>query len=199
VGDADADLQWTEDNGFFADMAAITDPTLMDTSDVLVILPNMLEPGKTYTFRLTATNGDAIGYAVQSVQVNLSPSGGSCALDSSAISVTDGAMVGCSYWNDDQLPLQYRFGFILDGDSDPTLSDFTTDSESQLSVPTGNVTIIAVVCDDRDQCTSPMLMPCQSVGRNRPRSTGIKAGHVDWKPRRDDGVYISSFAVVAVH
>jgi len=158
-GASDATVTWTEPT--LANVAAVADPSLKDTSKNLVVLPGTLEPGKTYTFTMTASKGQGsnvqTGYASQTITVNMPPTGGTCSVAQTTVSVLDGATIECSLWNDDQTPMKYRFGYQVG--TEQTLFDYSTDSLKKLLLPKGNVTVMAAVCDALGACAPPIYIP----------------------------------------
>jgi cysteine-rich repeat protein len=173
-GAIDATVAWTEPT--IANIAAVADPSLKDTSNNLVLMPGTLEPGKTYTFRMTVSKGAGInlqtGYASQSVTVNMPPTGGICSVAQSTVSILDGATIECKLWNDEQTPMKYRFGYQVGVER--TFFDFSTDSVKVLSLPKGNVTVLAAVCDALGACAPPISIPVTVNGDISPSQLDSK-------------------------
>ena len=77
----------------------------------LVIAPDALFPGLTYTFRLTATSASGgVGQSSARIVANTPPALGSCsASPSSGTALQTRFRLGCSGWTDDDVPLLYKF------------------------------------------------------------------------------------------
>jgi hypothetical protein len=156
ASDATVTVTWTEP--MITNVAAVADPSLKDTSKNLVVLPGTLEPGKTYTFTMKASKGSGISsqtsHASQTLTLNMPPTAGSCSIAQS---------IECSLCNEDQLCMNYRFGYqVVAG---KTMFDHTFDSVKDsfkvLSLPKGDVTVtvLVVVCIALGACVPAVFIP----------------------------------------
>ena len=98
------------------------------TEPNLVVRPGSLEQGSTYCFKLEATNHDGVtGWAETSVLINESPHSGSVAVEpSDGQSLSTQFNIFAQGWEDDHMPLNYRFRCCENGqlltESGPSLS-----------------------------------------------------------------------------
>ncbi|KAF0686557.1 Aste57867_21651 [Aphanomyces stellatus] len=106
---------WSEDQGDLQLSSAAN-----DTSPAFVfplttmqnaIAPNVLTPGKTYVFRLTATDSTgATGYGTVTISVNNPPAPGSFTVaPAMGVAIQDLFTLSCQDWSDQDQPLSYAF------------------------------------------------------------------------------------------
>jgi hypothetical protein len=117
---------------------------------VLVIKPNILVPGTTYTFRLTVTNSNGDGYAQTSTMVNTAPVHGTISSNpSSGTALSDFTLTSAS-WTSAQAPLSYYFS-IKNGESEVRLTKVSSLNTASVTLPqsvSGNtVQVFAHVID----------------------------------------------------
>eukprot|EP01043_Picozoa_sp_COSAG02_P020945 COSAG02_NODE_1049_length_14975_cov_29.908914_7_plen_1248_part_00 len=150
-GDPAVALMWTveDDEGVeitmdFGDGFLATLPTAPN----LIVNPNSLSPGSCYKFRVTATSTmGASGYASVDVCTNSAPRGGGMEVQpTEGAALTTEFVLSASGWWDDDIPLQYRFGFELDGRS-ASLSAFSSTRVVQSVLPPGSYPATCQVAD----------------------------------------------------
>jgi hypothetical protein len=101
---------------------------------VLVIKPNVLIPGTTYTFRLTVTNSNGDGYAQTSTMVNTAPVHGTISSNpSSGTALSDFTLTSTS-WTSAQAPLSYYFS-IKNGESEVRLTKVSSLNTASVTLP----------------------------------------------------------------
>lgn len=113
---------WSVTAGVF-DVTALGKAVLTSyQSPTLVVAPNQLAPGETYTFRLSA-NDTATGLAgadTVSFQVNGAPTSGTCAVSpTTGVAASTPFSLSCTGWEDAlETALTYEFRYV-----DPTTND----------------------------------------------------------------------------
>jgi len=114
------------------------------TSRSFVLLPNVLKPGASYTFRLTATDSDGTAYAQLPLAVASSPrglggaaSGALSVLPASGIALQDNFMLTASAWAGDA-PLAFSFLYSVDGTNFIALTDFQPLASINVTLPPGS-------------------------------------------------------------
>ncbi|RQM22954.1 hypothetical protein B5M09_000361 [Aphanomyces astaci] len=130
------------------------------------LAPNVLTPGKTYIFRLTATDSNgAQGFGTVSITVNSPPSPGSLTVSPPlGMAIQDQFTLRCENWSDEDQPVQYSF-FKLDsvtGGWIPLAPPQTLPSTqtrlflTNTSETNGTVQVLAVITDALGASTSVM-------------------------------------------
>ena len=84
----------------------------------IVTYPGVLDPGTLYKFVLAVKRRGGIpGYSEYQVTTNSPPSGGKCTVNpQSGITLVTEFTIACANWQDDDLPLQYEFSYVRNGD-----------------------------------------------------------------------------------
>ena len=121
----------------------------------LVILPNVLTAGATYTIELRAAFGAGVGRARIRVVMNRPPYGGSCTKSHElpAVALRTPVQLSALQWFDDveDLPLMYGFSFAIRGflakDAVPLREQSIVSSMIWQRPSAGNFTIFCVVAD----------------------------------------------------
>ncbi|RHY61620.1 hypothetical protein DYB34_003124 [Aphanomyces astaci] len=130
------------------------------------LAPNVLTPGKTYIFRLTATDSNGgQGFGTVSITVNSPPSPGSLTVSPPlGMAIQDQFTLRCENWSDEDQPVQYSF-FKLDsvtGGWIPLAPPQTLPSTqtrlflTNTSETNGTVQVLAVITDALGASTSVM-------------------------------------------
>ena len=148
------DISWSIEDGD-VDAATAMLPSATGSHHALTVVDlSALTAGSTYVFRLTATNAwGTSSFAQVELTMNRPPSSGSLEVSPSAGYTfdTDFEFVGLG-WVDEDLPLQYKFGFDADGSggSITPLGDFQSSATyTKVLLPQGrqsaNYTIVGMV------------------------------------------------------
>ena len=138
--------------GRYVDVITPTDNGYAVTHD-LVVRPNSLMPGVTYTFQLTCKQGSTVvSSSALTLIVNSPPSGGLLDIDPSrGIELWTYFALEAKYWVDADLPLAYQFVFLAPSNG----AMLSVQSKSEIShattlLPVGNVnqnySLTVVVC-----------------------------------------------------
>ena len=148
--------QWDSVDSSITLSALSQEQLLTDISSPnLVLARDLLLPGATYTFDLTAevSGVDYLepGWASLTVVTNSPPALGSCSVTLSAepLGLSE---LRCSEWTDDSadLPLQYQFGYLTrDTSSFFALTDWQTSPSTSIQLPVGPLEIQARVVDNK--------------------------------------------------
>ena len=114
----------------------------------LVLMPNALQPGKLYDFVLTCTPSAESGVAASSntltISMNDAPSPGTLIV--TPVSGTELSTIfsmEASFWNDEDLPIRYDFGFV-------TLSGEISSLSTPPSENTRKTTVLSKLTGDSD-------------------------------------------------
>lgn len=95
------------------------------TSRKLVLKPGALPPGRTFTLRITASEGAGAAFADVTVATGVPPRGRSGATGDVVVSMTSGVAMATSFnistsgWVSSAPPISYRFSYVADGSSSP--------------------------------------------------------------------------------
>jgi hypothetical protein len=129
VGGKNYVLHWEETSGYLNEQKEIQSVYGSPLDRIsLVILPNSFLPGRSYSFRLSATNTEGTNYAEVSIRTNKPPSSGYIeTYPEIAISSTTQFVTYTNSWADDieDLPFTYLFSFI-DVDNNDTIIPIST-------------------------------------------------------------------------
>eukprot|EP00466_Bigelowiella_natans_P020413 jgi/Bigna1/134157/aug1.24_g8865 len=140
-------------------------------SSVLVLAPNALTEGVSYIFRASATTQFGLtGSSFVDVVMNLPPSSGLCEVAPSyGIALSTEFSVSCRQWEDEDVPLKYKYQSMLvyqsGGESKRSqltdLCDFRLLDTINTKLPggdSGNVTITAIISDSLGATTVSSAM-----------------------------------------
>jgi len=122
-------------------------------SSNLVLKPNVLTPGATYHFEITANfsiPGLGNGWARIAVVVNAPPSGGTCFIDNTEPTFGSYSYLWCEDWTDDDadMPFSYQFGY-----DDPELGFISLSLGTEMSnryvaiLPAGTINLVFYISD----------------------------------------------------
>ena len=122
--DRELEYEWSCEKGSF-DLSATGAVLGSVEGPNIVIAADMLDGGKTYTFKLTVNDGGLYsGYSELTFLTNEAPHGGSFSISPSsdihAFTDTVTISVDPSSWVDADTPFTYDYSFMLPGDSSPT-------------------------------------------------------------------------------
>eukprot|EP00698_Gefionella_okellyi_P010879 TRINITY_DN2854_c3_g2_i1.p1 TRINITY_DN2854_c3_g2~~TRINITY_DN2854_c3_g2_i1.p1 ORF type:complete len:3278 (-),score=789.36 TRINITY_DN2854_c3_g2_i1:1185-11018(-) len=159
------------------------------TSLTLVIAASVLQPGAQYTFTLSASNADGLGYAQVLLSVNRPPFGGVCVGPENAVATLT-AVFTCENWQTTVPPLQYAFSYVMGQDNTTTsasssqsltpisvssasassLTDLLTSPSATVILPSGNapdyyLTIFVTITDGLGASTiTPLFIQVYPIG-----------------------------------
>ncbi|OQR99823.1 transmembrane protein [Achlya hypogyna] len=125
------------------------------TTQQNVLAPNILTPGKTYVFRLTALDSTGnMGSGTISISVNAPPTPGTITISpAQGTAIADQFTVTCSGWTDANLPLTYAFYLNANSTLVPLASELTLPSTqvrlflNDAAKPNDTVTVVAHITD----------------------------------------------------
>lgn len=102
--------------------------------------PNSLLPGKSYEFRLVATDAaGAVGSATIAITINLPPTSGRLLVEpNSGTELETQFKLQSQNWVDEDLPLQFAFKYSIAKNAEILLGDFSQSTTLLTSLPSGN-------------------------------------------------------------
>ncbi|OQR89025.1 transmembrane protein, partial [Thraustotheca clavata] len=140
---------WSQDQG---DLNMTKNPFIFPLSSAQnAIAANVLTPGKTYIFRLTALDSNGYsGYGTVTIAVNAPPTPGSISIaPTQGTAITDLFTITCAGWTDENLPLSYTFYLSTDTGLVPLASDLALPSaQVRLYLNNSSVTVVGQVSDN---------------------------------------------------
>lgn len=108
----------------------------------LVVQPHQLDGSKQYTFILTATGRDSVGYSKVNVAINAAPCCGTMLVQPAdqGVAVLDPFTINALGWQDEDLPLSYLFATALNTEDAVVtpLVDFGPESYATVRLPPGS-------------------------------------------------------------
>eukprot|EP01044_Picomonas_judraskeda_P020500 COSAG03_NODE_4578_length_1506_cov_0.865672_1_plen_424_part_10 len=132
------------------DLEAIS--TTPSSNQVLVIRPGSLSEGASYRFRLEVNDGRATGLAQIDILMNTPPAGGTLSVvPTSGTAITETFVATASLWADEDIPLNYAFGYIKrpagSGSIENALTEPVNSRSASVVLPAGSFWLTVVVSD----------------------------------------------------
>jgi cysteine-rich repeat protein len=140
---------WEESSGSTANISLFADSQIGLKQPVLLILGSTLSPGVEYQFKVSLLlRSQIVTTASTSIRFNSAPSQGSCGIFSRDDAK---AILSCTKWIDEDLPILYKFGF-RSSSSNMTM-EYSRVPNFEFFTFTGAMTVTASICDALLLCT----------------------------------------------